>query len=395
MLQIIARLRSSFLFLVSDALSLFACSCLGLSQAAVRPDPFLHFRPRIEMPGQEFTGRDVCSGCHAQKARSHNAMEHALLKPEASAVLSSHPRMTFAFGKYSYEISYAAGQTFFRVTDGENTITEPILYAFGNGDVAQTYVLQHNGKLYEGRVSYYSRIDRLDWTIGDFQNSTPTLEEAFGRDINSDEARNCFSCHGTAAVVDNKLSLDRLMPGVSCEACHGPGATHVAAMRIGNGDATFIFNPKKLNPDTLSQQFCGACHRSADTVGMMPNLGDINNVRFQPYRMASSRGHNTSDPHFACTACHDPHLDLNRDATVYDANCTSCHSVHGIAIGVANQSSKSSGKRSASSDLGRVCPVGKDRCVSCHMPKVELPGAHFRFTDHRIRIARPGERYPV
>jgi hypothetical protein len=28
------------------------------------------------------------------------------------------------------------------------------------------------------------------------------------------------------------------------------------------------------------------------------------------------------------------------------------------------------------------------------MPKVELPGAHYKFTDHRIRIARPGDPYP-
>jgi formate-dependent nitrite reductase cytochrome c552 subunit len=38
--------------------------------------------------------------------------------------------------------------------------------------------------------------------------------------------------------------------------------------------------------------------------------------------------------------------------------------------------------------------VASERCVSCHMPKVELPGAHFKFTDHRIRIARQGEVYP-
>jgi hypothetical protein len=28
------------------------------------------------------------------------------------------------------------------------------------------------------------------------------------------------------------------------------------------------------------------------------------------------------------------------------------------------------------------------------MPKVDLPGSHFKFTDHRIRIAKPGEQYP-
>jgi hypothetical protein len=28
------------------------------------------------------------------------------------------------------------------------------------------------------------------------------------------------------------------------------------------------------------------------------------------------------------------------------------------------------------------------------MPQVEIPGSHFKFTDHRIRIARPGDPYP-
>jgi hypothetical protein len=28
------------------------------------------------------------------------------------------------------------------------------------------------------------------------------------------------------------------------------------------------------------------------------------------------------------------------------------------------------------------------------MPKLDLPGSHRKFTDHRIRIARAGEAYP-
>jgi hypothetical protein len=28
------------------------------------------------------------------------------------------------------------------------------------------------------------------------------------------------------------------------------------------------------------------------------------------------------------------------------------------------------------------------------MPKVELPGGHAQFTDHFIRIVKPGESYP-
>jgi len=80
------------------------------------------------------------------------------------------------------------------VTNGKETISEPILYAFGNAHVAQTYVYRRNGKLYEGRVSYYAAIDGLDWTIGDVLHPPPSLEEAAGRDISGDEA-------GTASVA--------------------------------------------------------------------------------------------------------------------------------------------------------------------------------------------------
>jgi hypothetical protein len=32
--------------------------------------------------------------------------------------------------------------------------------------------------------------------------------------------------------------------------------------------------------------------------------------------------------------------------------------------------------------------------VTCHMPKVDLPGMHADFTDHWIRIAKPNEPVP-
>jgi hypothetical protein len=302
--------------------------------------------------------------------------------------------MTFQAGAYSYEIVSDGRQNSYRVTDGKETISDPILYAFGDAHVAQTYVFRRNGKLYEGRVSYYTAIDGLDWTIGDVLNPPPSLEEAAGRDISGDEARNCFSCHGTSAVVNTKLQLDRLIPGVTCETCHGPGGSHAAVMLFAPVESAYIFNPKTLDAESLSQEFCGACHRGVDTVAMMPDLGGINNVRFQPYRLFNSRCHDPKDARFACTACHDPHVDLKRGDAVYDANCTTCHAPRGAEQSTGKQNNATAGKRPAVSSAGKSCPVASERCVRCHMPKVELPGAHFKFTDHRIRIARQGEAYP-
>lgn len=379
------------------AVSFFLLSCFGLAQSHPQnATTFGQFRPRQEIAGASFVGSEVCADCHGLKtgSYSHTSMAHALSLPADSAVLQSHPRMTFRAEPYSYEIVTQAQKSSYRVTDGNQTIDEPILYAFGNAHIAQTYVFARNGNLYEARVSYYTAIDGLDWTIGDVLNPPPNLQEAAGRDINSNEARNCFSCHGTAATVRDKLQLNRLVPGVTCESCHGPGGKHAAAMASGSQQELYIFNPKSLDPEALSQEFCGACHRGVDTVAMMPNLNGINNVRFQPYRLYNSRGHDPQDARFTCTACHDPHVELKQADPAYDAKCIMCHTPRPANSAPAAKQSAAARRRSRPSSAAKSCPVANDRCVACHMPKVELPGAHFKFTDHRIRIARPGDPYP-
>jgi formate-dependent nitrite reductase cytochrome c552 subunit len=39
--------------------------------------------------------------------------------------------------------------------------------------------------------------------------------------------------------------------------------------------------------------------------------------------------------------------------------------------------------------------VSTEHCVTCHMPKVQDPQFHGSFTDHDIRIVRPGDPYPL
>ena len=387
-------------FIFLSAIATFVCfsACFVSAQKkADRVNSFSIFRPRREIVGEKFIGSAACNSCHQEKSRSysHSAMANALGPVEQSKILQSHPRMTFRTGTYSYEIVNDGGEYLYRVTDGKETLSEPLLYAFGNAHVAQTYIFRRNGKLFESRLSYYTAIDGLDWTVGDALQSPPSLEEAIGRDITGDEARNCFSCHGTGAVVRTKLQLDSLLPGVTCEACHGPGEKHSTAKLLDPEADSPIFNPRTLDPETLSQEFCGACHRGIDTVAMMPDLGGINNVRFQPYRLFNSRGHDPKDPHFACTACHDPHLSLSQHEPAYDANCRVCHDADRTQQKASpGQNRNRSREKPGASLSGKKCPVANDRCVSCHMPKVGLPGAHFKFTDHRIRIARPGEPYP-
>jgi hypothetical protein len=52
------------------------------------------------------------------------------------------------------------------------------------------------------------------------------------------------------------------------------------------------------------------------------------------------------------------------------------------------------GAKQTAEHMGPACPVASDKCVSCHMPKVYDPEMHYKFADHRIRIAKEGGAYP-
>jgi Zn finger protein HypA/HybF involved in hydrogenase expression len=339
----------------------------------------------------KYVGADACAKCHAKESATQHTtpMGRALEPVAAGDILRKYPRLTFRSDPLTYQITRQGDRSIYSVTDGRTTVSEPILYAFGQGKAGQTYVFQHNGSFYESRLSFYKEIQGLDWTIGYERKPPAALDEALGRAISADEARTCFTCHATAATNGAQLQLDRLIPGVSCEACHGPGGPHVAAMAAQDYEHTRIFNPRRMSPDELSQEFCGSCHRSAEQVMSNKTLQGLHSVRFQPYRIFVSRGHDPFDPRLSCTACHEPHTEPRHDQAYYDAKCFACHQSTAPPKGTGATKDKLEGERTA-----KPCPVSQQACASCHMPKIELPGAHFKFTDHRIRTVRPGAPFP-
>jgi hypothetical protein len=270
-------------------------------------------------------------------------------------------------------------RSIYTITNGVSSISEPILFCFGQGKAGQTYVFRHKEMFYESRVSYYQEIQGLDFTIVHPRAVPASLEDGLGRPMTMEAAKGCFTCHSTGAVSAGRLQLDHLMPGITCEGCHGPGAKHIAAITTGSKDLQ-VFNPAKLEADELSQEFCGACHVSFEKALLMPKQGGAINLRYQPYRIFNSRGHN-GDARISCVACHNPHDKLAEDTAFYDAKCLTCH--------LTTRDQAKTAARSAA-----ACPVSKQKCTTCHMPKMELPGAHGKFTDHWIRIVKPGQPTP-
>ncbi len=361
---------------------LICAICLICVLCAQEDTLFTDWRPNTDTRGIRFVGNKACADCHPKEAAQLNTpMAQALEVAPDCKIVTARGKLTFRNGPYTYEISRQGQSVIYTVSDGKDRITEPILFCFGQGHVGQTYLFRHNDVLYETRVSFFQKPGTLDFTIGHEPSVPASLENALGRAIKGEEPRECFGCHSTGAVNGFDLKLDRLSPGVGCEACHGPGEKHLVAMKEKKFDELQIFNPGGLGGHELSQSFCGTCHTSFEQTMLMPGQSSVNNIRFQPYRMFNSRGHNTNDPRIGCLACHNPHEKLQKDDSYYDAKCLACH--------LTKPKDPKTERRNAA-----ACPVSTKKCATCHMPKVELRGMHAEFTDHWIRIVKPNEPVP-
>lgn len=341
---------------------------------SLSPPP--EWRPTQATADARYVGSAACRQCHTQtETQPATPMGQALEIPAHSRILSSQTRMLFKQGPFTYTITREGEKNIYSVSDGKETLSAPILYAFGQGKAGQTYVFEVQGKLHESRVSFYNEINGLDLTLGATREVPQTLAEAIGRPMSSIDAKDCFSCHATAAVSDAKLQLDKMTLGVTCEGCHGPGEKHLAAMKSRDTANRQIVNPGHFNADGQTE-FCGSCHRTWSQVQLMRIRG-VANVRFQPYRIFGSKCYNLEDKRIGCVACHNPHEQIKQVAAFYDSKCMACHNANAKGVTRVVQ-----------------CRVGKENCAACHMPKYELSGSHFKFTDHRIRIVKPNEAYP-
>ena len=289
-------------------------------------------------------------------------MAHAASRARDTEILRKHPRLQLSRTGYTYTIWNEGSRIRYSVTGGGKTLLADLVWAFGFGSMGQTYLYEYHGALYESQVSFYSALDGLDLTIGHRNPAEANVELAAGRRVDKLEAIRCFGCHTTGTS-----------PGVQCERCHEGAHQHATSFASG-AKATVPAKLSGLSTEELSD-FCGACHRTwQDVDANGPH--DVNNVRFQPYRLATSKCYNASnlDKRISCVGCHDPHQNIATTAADYDAKCRDCHHSDGT-------------------DGAKTCNVGRQGCTNCHMPKTEFPGGHFQFTDHRIRVVR-GRAYP-
>ena len=353
---------------------------------------------------ESFAGTKSCARCHTYQSSTQplTPMGMASRRPTESEVFQKYPVIRFIESPHTFSIRNSGEGTDYSVTDGVQTATQQLKWAFGAGDYGQTFLYQKGNSWYESEVSFYKNLGGLDLTTGHAAKPDASAEETMGKRLRPEDAQHCFQCHTTLASSSGQFDPQYAIGGLGCEACHGPGRAHVASMT----DQLTGSKPKQdtkaalvdthlrpsevsiMNPGKLSAidsvDFCGACHRTWSDIAFssQPDRG-LYVVRFQPYRLEKSKcwGKN-GDARITCIACHDPHRPLERNASVYDDKCVACHT---LKTGIDHAGPQASEK---------PCPVSTKQCTTCHMPKYNIASMHGDFTDHWIRIVRAGTVFP-
>ncbi len=283
--------------------------------------------------------------------------------------------------------------------------THQIEWVIGAGTNGFGTVIRRGDYLFQGPQSFYSKPKIWGPSPG-----YESIDLGFNRPIQA----GCIFCHSgrprpianTNGEFDNKPFSEL---AIGCENCHGPGASHVAAMKNGSSQghkSLHIVNPAHLTPN-LADNICMACHQTGDTRVLKPGktyqdfrpgqpLDDTLSILMVPptpitppnadhvehyYSMTLSKCYRESKGRLSCITCHDPHTEPSREEApaYFNKKCLTCHTDHSckLPLNVRQQSEPA------------------DNCVGCHMAKRDIGViSHSSATNHRI-LARPDEPFPA
>lgn len=328
-----------------------------------------------------FVGAQACSGCHAEQFESQSATNHAqALLPAADHPLAAELAASKARdGQWGYAFERTAdGELRVQLQTAQDVREQVVDWAFGSGYQAVTFVSRLSEEEYlEHHLSFYTDRDRLGLTPGHQTLPAETPEQALGLRYRTfspqSEILRCFRCHSTGPLgLSDEFAIQPSELGVRCEACHGPGATHIAKIESGAVQAAkaAIDNPARLTPAAL-MTYCGGCHRPPSSDGEAIDWRDPWNVRHQPIYLSQSACFQKSAEGLTCMRCHDPHRPVRRnEPAYYNARCADCHTLD-------------------QRPPAAVCRP-EPGCASCHMPGVQ-PQNELTFHNHWIGVYGEGE----
>ncbi len=374
---------------------------------------------------QAFVGRAACAACHAEQDKLWQGSHHDLAMQEVSEQTVLGDFQDAKFSKDGVVSRFFRQNGRFLVnTDGpDGKLADfEIKYVFGVTPLQQYLIELPGGKLQALSIAWDSRskdqggqrwfhlypdekidhTDELHWTRRS-QNWNFMCAECHSTHLQKNYDASSRTYHTTWSEID-----------VACEACHGPGAGHVAWAKHEQGfenvDAktkglTVLLNQRSgkawnIDPQTGNArrntprsgdteiEVCARCHSRRAQL-----FGDYHDGRLMDSHLPSLLRQTLY------------HADGQIDGEVYEygsflqskmyqagVTCSDCHEPHSLKLRVADNGTclqcHAAGKYvDAKHHFHAPDSVGA-KCVSCHMPTKTYMGVDAR-RDHGFRIPRP------
>lgn len=376
-----------------------------------------------------YTGSASCTvaGCHEEIGRTYAPSPHgqsmAAANRPAELARVPHPFTVYnPKNNRTYTVYQQGGDLYQSVTELDKQgrrlyyQTHKLDYVSGGERTGYSYLYRVGGWMFQAPLSFYAPSKTWELSPGYVAD-----DPGFTRVMTT----GCLMCHnGQPDPVAGRDGLFKEPPfrfnelGIGCEACHGPGAIHVQAMREHPGRVlragevdTSIVNPAKLSP-RVEDDICRLCHQAGDAVVKLPGRGEMD---FRPgmelaetlaivkrpikpqqhteadqleknppvrgslemalwwknSTMELSKCYTASHGKLKCSTCHSTHHGPapGEEKAAYRAACLSCHTTTSCTL---------------KPDAPERAAVG-DYCVACHMEKRPVAGiAHSNDTKHRI-----------
>ncbi len=367
-----------------------------------------------------FVGTAVCAGCHEDAAASWTGSHHdlAMQPADATTVLGDFGDTGFEYAGVRSTFAARDGNYFVR-TDSANgdLVAFPIAYTFGVEPLQQYLIEFPDGRLQALGIAWDTRpTDKggQRWFHLYPDEAVDHSDELHWTRMSQNWNYMCADCHSTGYRKNYDAASDRFDStwtdiDVACEACHGPGSSHVALAESeqldqANGLVVAFAAPDRHWTRGIGEptahlegagvadtqiEACGQCHaRRAPirteyahgkplTDSYVPALlteplyfpdGQIRDEVYVYGSFLQSKMHAKG---VVCTDCHDPHsLELKAPG---NAMCASCHAPDVFDVTSHHRH-----------DTG----TDKPGCVDCHMPSQDYMVIDGR-RDHSLRVPRP------
>jgi Cytochrome c554 and c-prime len=370
-------------------LSLLTAIGISTRMCTARPDN--SNAATVDIYGHAFAGSVACMSCHKEIYRTHLATAHYRdSRPASAASIKGRfdsGRNRFVFNPSSAVVMEKRGNDFFQVAyvNGKESASEPFDIVIGSGKKGQTYLYYgSDGELFQLPISYSATDSSWCNSPGYYPDSI-----RFNRVVNA----YCLECHATFAASprgehaeddENRIDKSRIIYGIDCERCHGPGAEHVRyhTTHPGEREGKYI-----LSTRTLSRQqrldACALCHSGlqvplkpaftfqvGDTLGKYYAPGLQTGTGGNPEVHGNQYGLLRSSKCFLqsqldCASCHDVHVNEVNNPKLFSQRCMTCHN-------------------EPAHNTCTIRPVAglvlSDNCIDCHMPalasrKIVLQGS--------------------